>query len=90
MNWNTEGRACFSCLMLIMNYLLKLPLNSEREGVNKIFFLLLILTHPTMFGTEISNLFFFNFFVVYSNKLSNSLSRLEMLYSYNFTLILLV
>lgn len=33
MNWNTEGRACFSCLMLIMNYLLKLPLNSEREGL---------------------------------------------------------
>ncbi|CAH3149783.1 unnamed protein product, partial [Porites evermanni] len=33
MNWNTEGRACFACLMLIMNYLLKLPLNSEREGL---------------------------------------------------------
>lgn len=59
MNWNTEGRACFACLMLIMNYLLKLPLNSEREGVNKMSFLLLILTLPTMFGTEISNLFVF-------------------------------
>ena len=50
--------------MLIMNYLLKLPLNSEREGVNKIFFLLLILTHAAMFGTEILNLFFSIFFVV--------------------------
>lgn len=36
MNWNTEGKACFACLALIMNYLLKLPLNSEREG-RKIF-----------------------------------------------------
>ena len=42
--------------MIIMNYLLKLPLNSEREGVNKIFFLLLILTHAAIFGTEISDL----------------------------------
>ena len=58
--------------MLIMNYLLKLPLNSEREGVNKIFFLLLILTHAAMFGTEISNLFFSIVFVVYSYKLSMS------------------
>lgn len=33
MNWNTEGKACFACLTLIMNYLLKLPLNSEREGL---------------------------------------------------------
>ena len=73
MNWNTEGRACFACLMLIMNYLLKLPLNSEREGVNKIFFLVLILKHAAMFGTEISNLFFFSiFFVVYSYKLAMS------------------
>ena len=36
MNWNTEGKACFACLALIMNHLLKLPLNSEREG-RKIF-----------------------------------------------------
>lgn len=33
MNWNTEGKACFACLALIMNHLLKLPLNSEREGL---------------------------------------------------------
>lgn len=33
MNWNTEGKACFACLALIMNNLLKLPLNSEREGL---------------------------------------------------------
>ncbi|KAK2560334.1 WD repeat-containing and planar cell polarity effector protein fritz-like protein [Acropora cervicornis] len=33
MNWNTEGKACFAGLALIMNYLLKLPLNSEREGL---------------------------------------------------------
>lgn len=32
-NWNTEGKACFACLTLIMNNLLKLPLNSEREGL---------------------------------------------------------
>lgn len=33
MNWNTEGNACFACMSIIMNYLLKLPLNSEREGL---------------------------------------------------------
>lgn len=33
MNWNTEGNACFACMSTIMNYLLKLPLNSEREGL---------------------------------------------------------
>ena len=32
MNWNTEGNACFACMSIIMNNLLKLPLNSEREG----------------------------------------------------------
>lgn len=32
MNWNTEGNACFACMSTIMNNLLKLPLNSEREG----------------------------------------------------------
>ncbi|KAL9962591.1 hypothetical protein ACROYT_G031702 [Oculina patagonica] len=33
MNWNTEGNACFACMAIIMNNLLKLPLNSEREGL---------------------------------------------------------
>lgn len=33
MNWNTEGNACFACMSTIMNYLLRLPLNSEREGL---------------------------------------------------------
>ncbi|PFX14631.1 WD repeat-containing and planar cell polarity effector protein fritz-like [Stylophora pistillata] len=33
MNWNTEGTACFACMSIIMNYLLKLPLNCEREGL---------------------------------------------------------
>lgn len=33
MNWNTEGNACFACMSIIMNNLLKLPLNSEREGL---------------------------------------------------------
>ncbi|KXJ12588.1 WD repeat-containing and planar cell polarity effector protein fritz-like [Exaiptasia diaphana] len=33
MNWNTEGNACFACMTLIMTYLLRLTLNSEREGL---------------------------------------------------------
>ncbi|XP_048584176.1 WD repeat-containing and planar cell polarity effector protein fritz homolog isoform X3 [Nematostella vectensis] len=33
MNWNTEGNTCFACMSLIMNYLLKLPLNPIREGL---------------------------------------------------------
>ena len=32
MNWNIEGNACFACMVLIMNYLLRLPLSPEREG----------------------------------------------------------
>jgi hypothetical protein len=31
-NWNEDGNSCFVCLSAVMNYLLKFPLNDEREG----------------------------------------------------------
>ncbi|CAG5127985.1 unnamed protein product, partial [Candidula unifasciata] len=30
-NWDVEGQACYSCLSAIMNHLLRIPLNAERE-----------------------------------------------------------
>ncbi|KAK3092552.1 hypothetical protein FSP39_004357 [Pinctada imbricata] len=32
MNWDTDGSTCYSCLSAIVNHLLRLPLNAEREG----------------------------------------------------------
>ncbi|XP_077998341.1 WD repeat-containing and planar cell polarity effector protein fritz homolog [Glandiceps talaboti] len=32
MNWNTEGAVCFACLTAIMDHLLRLPLNDDREA----------------------------------------------------------
>ncbi|XP_014670186.1 PREDICTED: WD repeat-containing and planar cell polarity effector protein fritz homolog [Priapulus caudatus] len=31
MNWNTEGESCYICLNVIVNHLLKMPLNVQRE-----------------------------------------------------------
>jgi len=33
LNWNTDGKMCFACLSAIVNHLLKLQLNEEREGL---------------------------------------------------------
>ncbi|KAL5007966.1 hypothetical protein ScPMuIL_013547 [Solemya velum] len=32
MNWDVEGPSCYSCLSSIVNHLLKMPLNMDREG----------------------------------------------------------
>ncbi|XP_071962276.1 WD repeat-containing and planar cell polarity effector protein fritz homolog [Antedon mediterranea] len=32
LNWNTESTSCFSCITKVVNYLLRLPLNAQREG----------------------------------------------------------
>ncbi|XP_033115818.1 WD repeat-containing and planar cell polarity effector protein fritz homolog [Anneissia japonica] len=32
LNWNTESTSCFSCLTKVVNYLLRLPLNAQREA----------------------------------------------------------
>ncbi|XP_041351633.1 WD repeat-containing and planar cell polarity effector protein fritz homolog [Gigantopelta aegis] len=32
LNWDTEGQMCYSCLSAIVNHLLRLPLNADREA----------------------------------------------------------
>ncbi|CAL1527562.1 unnamed protein product [Lymnaea stagnalis] len=32
MNWDNEGQSCYACLSVIVNYLLRIPLNAEREA----------------------------------------------------------
>ncbi|XP_035826500.1 WD repeat-containing and planar cell polarity effector protein fritz homolog isoform X2 [Aplysia californica] len=32
MKWDTEGPACYACLSTIVNHLLRMPLNAEREA----------------------------------------------------------
>ncbi|XP_033638550.1 WD repeat-containing and planar cell polarity effector protein fritz homolog [Asterias rubens] len=32
MNWNTDSGSCYTCLTSIVNYLLKVPLNPDREA----------------------------------------------------------